>query len=239
MVRPMNTIITRDRFQALALALLAVVVVIGFARTYYLRVWFDLPPLTRVAHIHGVLWTLWLALHYTQARLVAAHRADLHRKLGIFGALLGAVLVVTSADLSIEATIAGRAPPGRIPLQFLSVSLGASFMFGVFLTAALALRRHREWHKRLMFLASVVLVMPAVGRLDVQVFRQFGTPPVVVPFLATAAFVAWAWVNDWRKHRAIHPAYLYGGVAVVAAIPARFFLGFTDGWMQFARWLTS
>lgn len=235
----MNTVITRNRFQALAAALLAAVVVAGFVRTYYLRVWFDLPPLTRMAHVHGVLWTLWLALHYTQARLIAAHRADLHRRIGIFGALLGAVLVVSSVDLSIAAGIAGRAPPGRNPLQFMSVSMGASLMFAAFLAAALALRHRRDWHKRLMFLASVVLVMPAVGRLDVQFFRQYGTPPVVVPFLATAAFVAWAWVDDWRKQRSIHPAYLYGGVAVVAAIPARQLLGYTDGWMRFAQWLTS
>src|SRR5688500_6206798 len=89
-VRPMNTLTIRNRFPALAAALLAAAVIVGFARTYYLRAWFELPPLTRMAHVHGVLWTLWLALHYTQARLVGAGRADLHRRLGIGGAILGA-----------------------------------------------------------------------------------------------------------------------------------------------------
>ena len=46
---------------------------------------FDVPPLTLMAHLHGLLATMWLMLHYTQARLIAAHRVELHKRLGING----------------------------------------------------------------------------------------------------------------------------------------------------------
>jgi hypothetical protein len=234
----MNTLIIRNRFPALAAAVLAAAVIVGFARTYYLRTWFELPPLTRMAHVHGVLWTLWLALHYTQARLVGAGRADLHRRLGIAGALLGAVLVWTSIDLSIVGAATGRAPPGRNPLEFLSVPLGTTFVFAGFLTAALLMRGRREWHKRLMLLASLALLLPAMGRIDGLLLKHFGLPRAIFPWIVTAGFVAWACVNDWRKRGSIHPAYLYGGIALLAAIPLRVALGYTDSWVAFAHWLT-
>jgi hypothetical protein len=66
----MNTLSTRNRFPQIA---------VGFARTYYLRFLFDLPPLTQAAHLHGLISTLWLVLHFTQARLIAAHRVALHK----------------------------------------------------------------------------------------------------------------------------------------------------------------
>ena len=110
-------------------------------------------------------------------------------------------------------------------------------MFVLFLGAALALRRRREWHKRLMLLATMVLLLPAIGRIDAQVMVPLGLPQAVLGILVTAAFVAWAWVNDWRKYGRIHPAYVYGGIVLLVSLPARRAIGFTDAWLPIARWL--
>jgi hypothetical protein len=235
----MNTIIARNRFPVLAAALVAAAVLVGFARTFYLRGWFDLPPLTRAAHIHGVLWTAWLVLHYVQARLIAAHRVDIHKRLGIAGAVLGIVLVISTALVTIASAKAGHGPPQLNPLQFMSVSMGSTVTFAGFLIAALALRKKREWHKRLMLLASLVMIMPAIGRIDGLLFKYFDTPRAVLPFFVTCLFLAWAWYNDWRTRKTVHPAFLYGGALLIAAIPFRFWIGHTDAWMVFAKWITA
>ena len=235
----MNTIILRNRFPQIAVAALAAVTVIGFARTYYLRVWFELPPLSRSAHIHGLIATLWLALHYTQARLVATHRIALHKRLGIFTACVGVLLAWQAIHLAIEGVAAGHAPPGRNPLEFLSVPIGTTTMFSLFLAAALTLRRKREWHKRLMLLASTALLLPAAGRLDLLLGPRLGLPPLVIGFGLTFVFVAWAWANDWRKYRRIHPAYLWGGLALLMSLPLRRWIGFTDAWLPIAEWLAA
>ena len=142
----MNThTIVRNRFPQIAVVALAAVTVAGFARTYYLKVFFDLPPLSQAAHIHGLISTLWLVLHFTQARLIATHRVALHMRLGVFSAFVGAVLAMQAFDLAIAGVAAGHAPPGRDPFQFLSVPMGTTFMFVLFLGAALAFvwwRRH-------------------------------------------------------------------------------------------------
>src|SRR5215213_11072870 len=97
----MNTLIERHRFHAVAVAALAAAVFVGFARTYYFRAFFDSPPLARAAHLHGLIATVWIALHYTQARLVAAHRVDIHRRLGMFAAFIAALLAVQAVSLAI------------------------------------------------------------------------------------------------------------------------------------------
>ena len=234
----MNTqIIARSRFPSIAVAALAAVTVVAFARTYYLRVLFDLPPLVQAAHIHGIISTLWLALHYTQARLIAAHRVALHKRLGIFTACVGVVLAIQAFYLAVDGAVAGRAPPGRNPLEFLSVPMGTITMFVLFVATALVLRRRSEWHKRFMLLATMALLIPAAGRLDSLIMVPLGLPRAVIGLWLTFGFVAWAWMHDWRKLGRIHPAYLIGGVALVLSVPARRALGFTDAWLPIAKWL--
>jgi hypothetical protein len=184
--------------------------------------------------------TVWIALHYAQARLVAAHRVDLHRRLGIFGALVAALLAIQVITMAIGNAAAGHgAPPGRDPIQFLSVPIGTTTMFVTFVGSALALRRKREWHKRLMLLATMTLLVPAMGRLDAQVMQPLGLPRLLLAPGITFAFIAWAWANDWRRLGRVHPAYIVGGIALLVSIPLRRAIGFTDAWLPIARWLTN
>src|SRR5262245_23628902 len=69
-------------------AFAAATVFYGFASTFYLRWMFDLPPLNLLLLSHGVVFTSWFLLFGVQTMLVAAHRTDVHRRLGIAGALL-------------------------------------------------------------------------------------------------------------------------------------------------------
>jgi hypothetical protein len=239
-LRLMNTAtLVRNRFPVLAVAALGALIVVSFARTYYLRFMFGLPPLTQAAHLHGIIATSWLVLHFTQARLVAARRVDLHMRLGVLTACVGVALVVQAFMLAVAGAAHGHAPPGRDPLQFMSVSLGTTTMFALFLGSALALRRRREWHKRLMLLATLALIVPAAGRLDSFVMQPHGLPPRVLGLGLTIAFVAWACVNDYRRTGRVHPAYLIGGAASIVSLPLRQWIGTTDAWLPFAQWLVS
>ena len=64
------------------------IIVAGFAHTYYLRLVFETKRLPPLLHLHGFLFSTWFVLFFVQARLVARHRVDLHRKLGVAGAFL-------------------------------------------------------------------------------------------------------------------------------------------------------
>lgn len=48
------------------------VVVVGFARTYYLKLLFGAPALPWLLHLHGALMTSWFVLFFVQTSLIAA-----------------------------------------------------------------------------------------------------------------------------------------------------------------------
>ena len=50
------------RFYTLIGLTMAVLVIIGFSRTFYLRPLFDVAPLTLRLHLHGIVLTLWVVL---------------------------------------------------------------------------------------------------------------------------------------------------------------------------------
>jgi len=52
----MSAVIRNRFYSAVALALAALVFV-GFARTFYFRAWFDVPPTTMLLILHGIAFT--------------------------------------------------------------------------------------------------------------------------------------------------------------------------------------
>jgi hypothetical protein len=223
----------RDRrfFTGMALVCLLVVLV-GFAPTYYLGPLLGARPLTPLVHLHGAVFTLWCLLFLSQTSLVAARRTDLHRRLGVAGGVLAAIMIVVGYLTAIEAARRGMAPRGRPPLEFLSVPLGTLLVFAILVAVALNHRRRSEIHKRWMLLASIALLPPAFARM---VFIGSGGPPVAMA--GTTLLVAACLIYDRAAHGRVHPVFLWGGLFLVLSFPARIALGMTDGWVSVARWL--
>ena len=171
-VRPVLPVLTaegrnRDHrfFTGMAIAA-ALTAFIGFAPTYYLSSAFGGRPLTTLVHVHGAIATAWILLFLTQTSLVAARRTDLHRRLGVAGAVLAVLLLVVGYLTAIEAARRGVTPPGGPPpMAFLAVPIGTLVVFAILVGAGLAQRRRSETHKRLMLLATIAILTPAIARL--------------------------------------------------------------------------
>jgi len=165
-------VLRRTRFFvgfAIAMLLLAIV---GFARTFYLRPLFsavDGPTgsaaLPSHLLLHGLVMTAWLALVVTQTLLIAKGNVALHRRLGIGGATLAALVIVVGMFTVVE-YVARREAAG-MPITY-GVVVGDTYalllLFPLIFGAALHLRRDSAAHKRLMLLASLVLFGPVVAR---------------------------------------------------------------------------
>ena len=209
------------------------VVFIGFARSYYLKGAFGAPALPALVHVHGLVMTLWFVLFVVQARLVAARRVDLHRRLGIAGAAVAALVFVVGPWTAISAAARGVSP-GPPPLVFLVVPLGDMLVFATLAGAGLLLRRRGDYHKRLMLLASVGMLTAAFARIPLDLVTAGGLPL----FFALNDLLVLACVGyDTMKNRRLHPAFGWGVLLIVLSQPLRLLLAGTDGWMQFASWL--
>jgi len=225
-----------------AALLAAAIVLIGFAPSYYLKELAESRPLSPLLHVHGAVMTAWFALFIAQSWLVAIHRVDWHRRLGIIGAVLAMLVVVTGVMVGIESARLGHTVPGRAePLKFLVVPLGTAVAFGGLIGAALVRRRQRETHRRLMLLATLSILTPPLARLLRMAAGSAsfaGVPVLIFAFvlndLVIAAFVA----RDIVRTRHLHPAFAWGGAFVVATQVLRLLLAAMPQWMQFATWLT-
>lgn len=216
-------------------AFIGVVVFLGFARSYYLRPLGASPPaalptLTPLIHLHGVLFSGWIALLVLQARLVAARRLDVHRRLGFAGAGLAALMLVVGTLTALHGVARGVSPGGMDPRRFLAVPLFALLVFAALLVAGIRARHDAQSHKRLMLLATIALLPPALARW--LVFQLGYGPPIVLAAatLFVAPLVAW----DLATRRRLHPATLWGGLLIVASGPLRLAVAFSDAWLAFA-----
>lgn len=203
----------------------------GFGPTYFLKEFYGTPPLSPLLHVHGLVFTLWLVLLVVQSGLVAAHRVDLHKRLGIAGAVVAALMVPLGVMTAVETARRGLATSGMEPLVFMVFPVGAVIMFVGFVGAGLWLRRKPEMHRRLILLGTVSILTPAIARLPVA-----GHSPVVALVLSLI-FVIAAIIHDWRSRRRVHPLYLWGGLIILLSGPVRSGIGHTAAWQSFARWL--
>src|SRR5262249_16292144 len=143
-------------------------VIAGFAQVYYLRVFFQRPPLTLLLHVHGLIMTAWCALFLLQAGLVATRRYDLHRRVGAYGLGLSILVVLGAAAVTVNAAIRTARDPSIDDIFFLGFNAAVLALYAGFLGAGIASRGRAEVHKRLMSLATLSLLPPAVGRIPIE-----------------------------------------------------------------------
>ena len=219
-------------------------VVLGFARTFFLRAWY--PDWARLHGapetfflIHGVAFAAWLLLLLTQTSLVAAGRVDLHRRLGVLGAGLAVVMLVLGI---LGSLMAASRPTGFLnvpvpPLQFLVVPLFAVGGFAAFVSLALLYRRRPQYHKRLMLLATIALAEAAVARWPFAFMHApMPIPGIGMIELCLDLFLVPILIWDLASRGRPHPVTLWGGLALIASQPLRFWLMGTPAWLAFAGW---
>jgi hypothetical protein len=224
-------------YTGMMLAIL-VTVLVGFARSFFLRPLFPAwpSPPEGIFYVHGAFFTAWVVLLVVQAVLVGAGRTSVHRRVGPWGVVLAAAMVALGV---LGALMAARRPTGFVglpvpPLQFLVVPLTDMLLFGSFVGLAVAKRRDLQAHKRWMLLASLNLITAAIARWPGVI--TIGAPPLF--FGLTDLFLVPLVIWDLTSRGRLHPATKWGGLIVVVSQPLRLVVSGTAAWLSFARWAT-
>ena len=221
----------RPRVFVWAAAAALLVVLAGFAKSYYLRGFFETGSLTTLVHMHGVVMTLWFATLLAQALLISAGNVRVHRQVGAAGAGLAALVLIVGTATAIAAARNGVSP-GPPPLVFLAIPLGDMVVFAILVGLGFAYRRRGDYHKRFMISASLGILTAAIARLPLS-----GGLPLFFG-LTDLVFIAFVAVDSITNRR-LHPAFAIGFGVVLVSQVGRFLIAGTPQWMQFARWLTS
>ena len=140
-------------------------------------------------HVHGAIFTGWMALLFLQVGLAATGRIRAHRRVGTFGIGYGAAVFVMGVIATFAAPVI-HVHDGEWTAEraagFLILPIGDMILFGGFFGAAVKYRSKPELHKRLIIAATVALAFAAVARMDFA-------PPIffliwMAPMAALAAF---------------------------------------------------
>ena len=216
-------------------ALVLLLAIAGFARSYYLAGWFETPAgtpeITLLLHAHAAACTLWLALMVIQPLLIAGKNRPLHRRLGWFGLGVAVAMVVLGNAAAVAAMHVGFIGLGD-PLVFYAVPFFAINSFAVTAFFAFRWRERAETHKRLILLANVAILNAAVARIPLAAV-QAGAPFTFtfLPNLITLAGI----VYDWRTRGRIHRVWIWGGLIMLLSQILMFPVMGSAAWHGFAE----
>lgn len=205
--RPMKTLAgprqLADKCFYFAMALLFPVIVFsGFSRTIDENLLHPAIPRPRILWVHAAAFASWVLFFLFQSALVRTRRVKWHRFFGWFGAVLGAAMVplgVATAIVMTRFNTLQLRRPGQE--SFFIIPVFDMAAFGTFLILAIAWRRKPELHRRLLFIATCLLLDAAFARFD---FIFDHSLFVFCPDLVIGLGV----VRDLLVNRRIHRVYL-------------------------------
>jgi len=213
------------------------VVIVGFARTYFLRPWLGLPPLGTFIHVHGALMLAWVILLTTQVFLIARKRLEWHRRLGWAGLAFAGLVVVMGTSATWRAAVrevSGHTDDASTQLTVLGLELSQMALFATFASLGFLWRRRSDYHKRMMIMATAVMLPnPIVRILDALHVASINSTTVIILDVLILAVVA----TDAARHRHLHPAFGWGAAAAIGGIQAALVLAPSAAWHSFASHL--
>jgi hypothetical protein len=188
-------------------------------------------------HFHAAVYVGWLALFLTQTALAATGHVATHMRLGRIAAGYG-VLVIAAGLLAAFGMFALRVRAGDMAAaqrQLLGPLLDM-LVFAPLFAAALYYRRERELHKRLMVVATVALLIAAVGRMPF-----FGEPRnLLLVQLVWSAPILIAMAHDFWQQSRVSAVYVIGLVVLALEGPAlRAAVRDSEAWGAAANWLAA
>ena len=213
-------------------SLLIVFVFLGFAPTYYLRP-VSAGPIPGYLHVHGAAMTAWFLLLLVQTALIATRRRAVHRRLGLAGALVAAVIVILNPLVVVWSVPHQFAENKSVELTALIV-VADLLLVGIFLILvglAIGWRRYPETHSRMLLLASIAVSGPALGRFSLHLSD---TPlPGIIALMVLPLLVV---VHDRLMVKRVHPASACGAAAIIGSLVVSVAIANTAAGGAIVRW---
>ncbi|HEV2617275.1 MAG TPA: hypothetical protein VGU63_11785 [Candidatus Acidoferrales bacterium] len=223
----------RDDYFFWAMALLACVIVfIGFAHTYFFAGLFRAKLPSLLVHLHGAMFSCWLLLLIAQITLVSVGRVEWHQKLGIFGIILAALMVLVGMA-TLVAALRRHASFGMGTDALFAADVLQLSAFAVLAFWAFSVRKDGAAHKRLILLATVALLGPALSRWPFA----FVFSSAFVFFGILDSFLIFMMAFDLWSRRRLHPATIGGSLIIAVMQFSMGPLAHSAFWHQFTAWV--
>lgn len=165
-------------------------------------------------HVHAISNMSWIALFAVQSSLIARGDYARHRALGKMVVLLAVWMLLVGLVLTPYDIAVHRFPAAFFsPAFFLAMDWMNILVFAALVLGGWIKRKQSDWHRRLMLAATIIVIMPAWGRLLI-----IAGLPGALSGLFLFAYMAVAMFADWRLRGRVHPAWYVGVAALVVML---------------------
>jgi hypothetical protein len=208
------------------------IALVGFWPTYFGPLIAGTVDKLPVIHVHAAVYVGWLAIFIAQAVFAATRRMDLHVRLGNFAICYGVLVILMGVTVAI-AMFAVRVHAGQAEDagRRLVAPLADMVFFTPLFASAVLLRRKPEIHKRLMIVATTILLVAAVGRMQFA-DRTWQILIWMLPLFAGAAY-------DIVRRHSIPWIYLLGVGLVGARVYGSGVVRNSAAWHDWVAWLAT
>ena len=213
--------------------LLVIVAVTGFAPRSLAIVGGTMPMPPLVVHFHAAVMASWVTLLAVQATLALAGRIDLHRKFGLASLVVGPlVMIMLVAVTIIRQNDAAGTPAAPIVNNILFVQIRSIVMFPLFFVWALRTRRtDPQTHKRMILLATLMLLDAAIARMTALPYNTFPRDYLAIHLYLLLLLVP-PLLFDLIRLRRIHRAWVWGLVLILPWVVATELAWGSDWWAR-------
>ena len=187
-------------------------VAIGFSTTYALPMARRSLSVPAVVHLHGALCLSWVMLFIIQCTLVRGRRTPVHRQVGLLGIPIALGILISGMATALWATARDLPTLDTAPATMIGTLTSLS-MFLALVVAAILMRRRPDWHKRLMLLATVVVLWPAFFRFR-HLLPFVPRPDIWLALVLADMPILIAALRDKLRYGRVHPVLLWLGSAV-------------------------
>jgi len=198
-----------DKYFYFAMAvLIAFSVAIGFSFTVNDNLFHPVhPAIARppILYAHGALFVAWIAFFLFQTSLVRSRNVQLHRRSGWWGLGLGIAMIFVGVATAIIMRKYRLAHDHTETPAFLSIPFNDLSEFAVAFALAIAWRRNREFHRRLMLLATIALTGAAFARFPLPIMSNSWYWYTFTDGLLLICVLRDLWITG-----RVHPVFLYG-----------------------------
>jgi hypothetical protein len=190
-------------------------VLIGFARTFIFPLAVGSFRAPAIIHIHGAFAFSWICLFMLQVLLIHMRNYKTHARLGILGLIIATGVSVTMIPAGLFAVQRDlQQGLGESAYSTIIGVLTSGAIFLALVIAGMLTRRKPQTHKRLMLLATIVVLWPAWFRFR-HYFPSVPRPDIWFALVLSDSLIVVAWIRDKIKTGRIHPVLGWVGLCII------------------------
>jgi hypothetical protein len=190
-------------------------VLIGFQGTYVRPMQSGTFKAPAIVHWHGAFAMGWVLLFAVQPWLIRYNAVRVHRWLGLIGVALAIGVAVTMVPAQFFAsTRDAMSGGGNVARAMILGAISSAAQFLLLVLGGALYARHGTIHKRLLLLATIVVIWPAWFRWR-HVLPWVPNPDLWLGVVLADSLIVVAWLHDRFTRGHIQPVLLNVGVLLI------------------------